>query len=65
MPRRRPSGEPPPLPHAIGRTGRFWLAGVLYFSTILIVVAFGPLRRAAESWDPVQLRFFAACAAPA
>ena len=24
-PRRRPSGEPPPLPHHLGRTGKFWL----------------------------------------
>jgi tRNA A-37 threonylcarbamoyl transferase component Bud32/membrane-associated phospholipid phosphatase len=24
--RRRPSGEPPPLPHDLGRTGRFWIS---------------------------------------
>ena len=30
-PRRRPSGEPPPLPHQLGRTGKFWLFMVGYF----------------------------------
>ncbi len=63
--RRRPSGEPPPLPHAIGRSGRLWLAGVVYFAMIIfVVVAFGPLRRAAESWDSVQLRFLADLRSP-
>jgi tRNA A-37 threonylcarbamoyl transferase component Bud32 len=31
--RRRPSGEPPPLPRTLERTGRFWLA----FSLVVIV----------------------------
>lgn len=63
--RRRPSGEPPPLPHAIGRSGRFWLVGVVSFAMLIfVVVAFGPPRRAAEGLDAAQLRFFARLRAP-
>jgi tRNA A-37 threonylcarbamoyl transferase component Bud32 len=53
---RRPSGEPPPLPHELGRTGRFWL----YLAVaILLLISFGPFRAAVEHWDAVQLRFLA------
>lgn len=63
--RRRPSGEAPPLPHAIGRSGRLWLAAVFYFVTVLaVVLAFGPLVRAAEAWDAAQLRFIARSRGP-
>lgn len=34
--RRRPSGEPPPLPHRLGRSGRFWLFMVAYFAAVLM-----------------------------
>ena len=37
-PRRRPSGEPPPLPHQLGRTGKFWLVMVGYFLATAIGV---------------------------
>jgi membrane-associated phospholipid phosphatase/tRNA A-37 threonylcarbamoyl transferase component Bud32 len=37
-PRRRPSGEPPPLPHKLGRSGTFFLLMVLYF--VLVIVGF-------------------------
>ena len=40
--RRRPSGEPPPLPHDLGRSGRFWLFMVGYFVVVLIGVAVFP-----------------------
>ncbi|MGA9161946.1 MAG: phosphatase PAP2 family protein [Actinomycetota bacterium] len=33
--RRRPSGEPPALPHELGRSGKFFLLMVLYFSLVL------------------------------
>lgn len=35
-PRRRPSGEPPPLPRELGRSGKLFLLVVLYFCIALI-----------------------------
>ena len=58
--RRRPSGEAPPLPHELGRTGRIWLLLALYFAlAIVIAMSYGPLRRAAEAFDTALLRAFA------
>ena len=37
-PRRRPSGEAPPLPHHLGRTGKFWLIMVAYFEPMCFFV---------------------------
>jgi membrane-associated phospholipid phosphatase len=43
--RRRPTGEPPPLPRHLGRSGVFWLVMVGYFLiTIVGVVMFEPLE---------------------
>jgi membrane-associated phospholipid phosphatase/tRNA A-37 threonylcarbamoyl transferase component Bud32 len=57
---RRPSGEPPPLPHELGRTGKFWIAMVAYyFVTFLGVVLFRPLARVFEATDAAILRWFA------
>ncbi|MGH2526006.1 MAG: hypothetical protein ACRDG2_04585, partial [Actinomycetota bacterium] len=36
--RRRPSGEPPPLPRELGRSGKFWLGMTAYFLFVLIAV---------------------------
>jgi tRNA A-37 threonylcarbamoyl transferase component Bud32/membrane-associated phospholipid phosphatase len=36
--RRRPSGEPPPLPRELGRSGKFWLIMTAYFLSVLIGV---------------------------
>src|SRR5215211_1178856 len=36
--RRRPSGEPPALPHELGRSGKFFLLIVLYF--VLAIAGF-------------------------
>jgi membrane-associated phospholipid phosphatase/tRNA A-37 threonylcarbamoyl transferase component Bud32 len=57
---RRPSGEPPPLPHDIGRTGKFWIGMVAYyFLTLLGVVLFRPLAGFFEATDAAILRWFA------
>jgi membrane-associated phospholipid phosphatase len=57
---RRPSGQPPPLPHRLGRTGRFWLGIVAYYVTLLIgVLLFRPLAGFFESIDAVVIRWFA------
>ncbi|MDP9328850.1 MAG: hypothetical protein M3P10_11640 [Actinomycetota bacterium] len=57
---RRPSGEPPPLPHDIGRTGKFWIGMVAYyFLTFLGVVLFRPLAGFFEATDAAILRWFA------
>ena len=49
-PRRRPSGEPPPLPHHLGRTGKFWLIMVAYF----VVTAGGAEAEGASADDAGQ-----------
>jgi membrane-associated phospholipid phosphatase/serine/threonine-protein kinase RIO1 len=57
---RRPSGEPPPLPHAIGRTGKFWVGMVAYYVvTLLGVILFRPLAGFFEATDAAILRWFA------
>src|SRR5437867_5022013 len=58
--RRRPSGEPPPLPHDLGRTGRFALFVLGYMLSVLIgVLLFNPLQGIVERIDTAQLRFIA------
>ena len=60
-PRRRPSGEPPPLPHQLGRTGKFWLIMVGYFVVTAIgVLTFPTFARFFERWDTERLRWIAA-----
>src|SRR5947209_3858900 len=44
--RRRPSGEPPPLPYSLGRSGRQWArlgGGVLLVWLLIVVTPFGAL----------------------
>jgi tRNA A-37 threonylcarbamoyl transferase component Bud32 len=58
--RRRPSGEAPPLPRELGRTGRFWLFMVAYFLTVVLgVLLFQPFARLFERWDTDRLRWVA------
>ena len=60
-PRRRPSGEAPPLPHHLGRTGKFWLIMVGYFvATGIGVLLFPAFARVFERWDTERLRWLAA-----
>jgi membrane-associated phospholipid phosphatase/tRNA A-37 threonylcarbamoyl transferase component Bud32 len=57
---RRPSGEPPPLPHELGRTGKFWIGVVAYYVvTLLGVVLFRPLAGFFEATDAAIVRWFA------
>ena len=57
--RRRPSGEPPPLPHRLGKSGRFWIGMAIYFGlTIIGVLLFNPLERLVEEIDSRVLKFF-------
>ncbi len=57
---RRPSGEPPPLPHELGRTGRFWLLMVGYFVVVLVGLFLSkPLTRIFIRIDEAILRWFA------
>lgn len=56
--RRRPSGEPPPLPRQLGRTGKFWLIMALYFSATAVgVLLFPTLARYFERWDTERQRW--------
>jgi membrane-associated phospholipid phosphatase/tRNA A-37 threonylcarbamoyl transferase component Bud32 len=54
--RRRPSGEPPPLPHELGATGRFWMSMVgLFFLTMLGLSLIKPMGYALERWESREL----------
>lgn len=52
--RRRPSGQPPPLPRDLGRTGRVWLLVAIVSVGGLIVIA---LTSAAEISERVEVSF--------
>jgi tRNA A-37 threonylcarbamoyl transferase component Bud32 len=56
--RRRPSGEPPPLPRKLGRSGKIWIALVAYVAAVLIVVVliFQPLTDVFDRFDAFRLR---------
>jgi tRNA A-37 threonylcarbamoyl transferase component Bud32/membrane-associated phospholipid phosphatase len=57
---RRPSGEAPPLPHELGRSGKFWIVMVVYFGSVLIgVVFFQPLGGIFDRFDTLRLRWIA------
>jgi membrane-associated phospholipid phosphatase/tRNA A-37 threonylcarbamoyl transferase component Bud32 len=50
--RRRPSGEPPALPHELGRSGKFFLLLVLYFVVVITAfLVFPSLESVFERWD--------------
>jgi tRNA A-37 threonylcarbamoyl transferase component Bud32/membrane-associated phospholipid phosphatase len=54
--RRRPSGEAPPLPHELGRTGRFWISMVgLFFLTMLGLTLMQPMLWALERFESREL----------
>jgi tRNA A-37 threonylcarbamoyl transferase component Bud32 len=56
--RRRPSGQPPPLPRELGKTGRFWLFMVAYFVTVVLgVLFFAPFARLFERFDTNRLHW--------
>ena len=58
--RRRPSGEAPPLPRELGRSGRFWLTMVAYFVvTVIGLWLFEPMAKLYERIDTLILRWIA------
>jgi membrane-associated phospholipid phosphatase/serine/threonine-protein kinase RIO1 len=58
--RRRPSGEAPPLPRNLGRSGKFWLFMVGYFvATLIGVLLFEPMARLYERTDTSLLHLLA------
>jgi tRNA A-37 threonylcarbamoyl transferase component Bud32 len=62
---RRPSGQPPPLPRELGRSGLFWLIALGYIVvTVVGVVLFSPLERLFEEWDTARLRWVIALRTP-
>ena len=56
--RRRPSGEPPPLPRKLGRSGKIWIGLVAYIAVLLILVLFffQPLTGVFDRFDSLRLR---------
>src|ERR687892_1430746 len=56
--RRRPSGEPPPLPRKLGTSGKIWIGLVAYVAVLLILVLifFQPLTNTFDRFDAFRLR---------
>jgi tRNA A-37 threonylcarbamoyl transferase component Bud32/membrane-associated phospholipid phosphatase len=65
--RRRPTGQPPPLPRSIHRTGVWWAAAAVVL-VALAKVTFGPARRglgvAVTVWDDAVVRWLAGLPLP-
>jgi tRNA A-37 threonylcarbamoyl transferase component Bud32 len=65
--RRRPTGQPPPLPRSIQRTGVWWAAAAVVLVTLAKVV-FGPARRSlgvvVTVWDDAVVRWLAGLRLP-
>ena len=58
--RRRPTGAPPPLPRAIGTSGKLWLAGaIVLFMWMVVTVHSAWARRTTDRVDAVVSRAFA------
>src|SRR4029453_7203840 len=63
--RRRPSGEPPPLPHELGRSGRFWVEMIgLFIASIIGLWLFHPRSLGLEPWETRQLAWIAELRTP-
>ena len=57
---RRPSGEAPPLPRELGRSGKFWLIMTGYFLSVLLgVLLFDNLLGIFDRFDTARLRWLA------
>jgi tRNA A-37 threonylcarbamoyl transferase component Bud32 len=65
--RRRPTGEPPPLPRSIQPTGVWWAAAAVVLAA-LARITFGPARRslgvAVTVWDDAVVRWLAGLRLP-
>jgi tRNA A-37 threonylcarbamoyl transferase component Bud32/membrane-associated phospholipid phosphatase len=58
--RRRPSGQPPPLPKDIGASGRFWIAALVFVSLfIMVLILVTQVGAAFEHQESVLSRWFA------
>jgi uncharacterized membrane protein len=55
--RRRPSGEPPPLPRQLGVSGRIWIAlAACGLAVVGAVLTYGALGAAFDRWDSAVVR---------
>src|SRR5947207_2381543 len=53
--RRRPSGQPPPLPRELGAAGMFWIGAILVL--ILVIVVLIAFNSVGGAFDRVESRF--------
>jgi tRNA A-37 threonylcarbamoyl transferase component Bud32 len=57
--RRRPSGEPPPLPRKLGVSGAVWIGLAAFLFTIaVLVVAYATLGHSFDRWNSLFLQRF-------
>ena len=55
--RRRPSGEPPPLPRKLGVSGMVWVgSAAILFTIAILVVAYATLGYSFDRWNSLFLQ---------
>ena len=58
--RRRPSGQPPPLPHELGAAGRFWVGAIaILLLVIVFLILFNDITGSFDRQESVFLRWIA------
>jgi tRNA A-37 threonylcarbamoyl transferase component Bud32/membrane-associated phospholipid phosphatase len=57
--RRRPSGEPPPLPYHLDTTGKWWLTGLLLLPVLWILLGVNSTRVRLDAFDSSIADWFA------
>jgi hypothetical protein len=58
--RRRPSGQPPPLPRELGTAGRFWIGAILVLIILIgVVIVFNSVQGAFNRQEGRILRWMA------
>jgi tRNA A-37 threonylcarbamoyl transferase component Bud32 len=62
--RRRPSGQPPPLPRELGRSGRFWIVVMVILAVFVAVLAGFQIGNSLERGEDAFVRWFAGMRTP-
>jgi len=57
--RRRPSGQPPPLPRDLGASGRFWIVALVALAALYLFLVLAPIGNSATHQESAFLRWIA------
>jgi len=57
--RRRPSGQPPPLPRELGASGRFWIVALIALAALYLILGVTSIGNSATHQESALLRWIA------